>query len=127
MKVLLISAFAGAAFILNAQISRPATTTQTFRDSKGRVTGTATTTTTATGSKVTTYQTGGGTPVNSSTDFPKQGTATLVQKNVYPDKSPATPKEDLSKLTLPAEKKQPAEKQPAEKQATEKQPTVTKK
>ena len=111
MKVLLISILAGAAFILNAQISRPATSTQTFRDSKGRVTGTATTTTTATGSKVTTYQTGSGTPVNSSTDFPRQGTTTLVQKNVYPDKSPATQKKDLSTLILPAEKKQAVDKQ----------------
>jgi|GEM_PF-4871840 hypothetical protein len=85
LRLFLFLAFAGGALALSAQTkpsSRPAT--QTFRDSKGRITGTETTTPTPSGSSVTTYQTGSGKPVSSSTKFPEEGSGTLVHKNVYP-------------------------------------------
>lgn len=79
--------------------------TQTFRDSHGRVTGTATTTTTPSGSSATTYQTGSGKPVVSSTGFNKEeGKTSTVQKNVYPKDKPATKSEDV-KTTTTDEKK----------------------
>lgn len=101
----------GSAFVLSAQTGtsrqsgtssdRPPAVTQTFRDSKGRITGTATTTTTPAGSRVTTYQTGSGTPTNSSVNFPEEGTGTLIRKNVYPNTPARKPARDSSAPILP--------------------------
>ncbi len=122
-KKTLILLLAGSAMVLSAQASRPGApktspvnrpstvtqpstpSTQTFRDAKGRVTGTATTTTSPTGSKVTTYQTSTGKPVTSSTEFPKEGTGTTVQK-VQPKTTSSTTPDATPAPTLPPEKKE---------------------